>query len=427
MPHNTFKGKRLLILGGMRLSCEIVKMARNMGIVTLVADYNRPEDSPGKQIADEAVDLNITDVDSVTAYIQSNRIDGVIVGFNDMLLPYYAEICERTGLPCYGTKEQFETLIDKKKYKDLCRKFNVPCIPEYELDQPDIVYPVLVKPADNSGARGLTICRDPLQLQQAVNVAREYSRKGKFLIEGYMDGLEVTVFWIFQDEKYYLSGFSNRHMRQDQGTDVLPLPVGYTFPSVFLPKYRAEVEENCKSMFRHLGIRNGMMFMQCKVAEGTCLVYDIGFRLSGSLEYKLIRKVAGYDPLEMMIRFALTGKMSEDDLSKKAVPEYSAYPYNVSCLCAPGKIRSITGLDQVRDLPGVIDVVPAYEPGEMITERMRGQLSQIAVRVLGVADRKEEVFPAMRKIHDSLQIICEDGRDHLLPGIESYDVHNYIL
>lgn len=411
----------------MRLSCEIVKMARNMGIVTLVADYNPPEDSPGKQIADEAVDLNITDVDSVTAYIQSNRIDGVIVGFNDMLLPYYAEICERTGLPCYGTKEQFETLIDKIKYKDLCRKFNVPCIPEYELDQPDIVYPVLVKPADNSGARGLTICHDPLQLQQAVNVAREYSRRGKFLIEGYMDGLEVTVFWIFQDEKYYLSGFSNRHMRQDQGTDVLPLPVGYTFPSVFLPKYRVEVEENCKSMFRHLGIRNGMMFMQCKVAEGTCLVHDIGFRLSGSLEYKLIRKVAGYDPLEMMIRFALTGKMSEDDLSKKALPEYSAYPYNVSCLCAPGKIQSFTGLDQVRDLPGVIDVVPAYEPGEMITERMRGQLSQIAVRVLGVADRKEEVFPAMRKIHDSLQIICEDGRDHLLPGIESYDVHNYIL
>ncbi len=427
MQNNIFKGKRLLILGGMRLSCEIVKMARNMGIVTLVADYNRPEDSPGKRIADEAVDLNIKDVDSVAAYIRSNRIDGVMVGFNDMLLPYYAEICERSGLPCYGTKEQFETLTDKKKYKDLCRKFNIPCVPEYELDSPDIVYPVLVKPTDNSGARGLTICRCRRQLEQVISIARRYSKQEKILIEEYMDTPETTVFWIFQDGNYYLSGFSNRHVKQNQGPDVLPLPVGYTFPSVFLPKYRAEVEENCKSMFRYLGIRNGMLFMQCKVAEGTSYLHDIGFRLSGSLEYKLIRQVSGYDPLEMLIRFALTGKMSEDDLSKKAVPEYSAYPYNVSCLCAPGKIRSFIGLDRVRDLPGVIDVVPAYEPGEVITERMLGQLSQIAVRVLGVAERKEEVFPAMRRVHDFLRIICEDGRDHLLPGIESYDVHNYIL
>ena len=104
------RGKRLLILGGMRFSCEIVKTARGMGIYTLVADYNKIEDSPAKQIADEAVDLSVIDVDAVVSYIKSHNIDGVFVGFNDMLLPYYAEICEKSGLPCYGTKEQFETL-----------------------------------------------------------------------------------------------------------------------------------------------------------------------------------------------------------------------------------------------------------------------------------------------------------------------------
>ena len=46
-------GKRLLILGGMRFSCEIVNTAKALGIYTLVADYNKIEDSPGKQIADE--------------------------------------------------------------------------------------------------------------------------------------------------------------------------------------------------------------------------------------------------------------------------------------------------------------------------------------------------------------------------------------
>ena len=90
-------GKRLLIMGGMRISCEIVRKAKEMGIVTIVADYNPVEKSPAKVIADEALNLNITDVDAVVKTIEEKRIDGVLVGFNDMLLPFYAEICQRTA------------------------------------------------------------------------------------------------------------------------------------------------------------------------------------------------------------------------------------------------------------------------------------------------------------------------------------------
>ena len=169
--YQELKGKRLLVLGGMRISCEIVEKAQAMGIYTLVADYNTIEDSPGKQIADEAVDLSVIDVDAVVNYVKKNNIDGVFVGFNDMLLPYYAEICEKAGLPCYGTKEQFDTLISKDKYKALCRQFGVPTIPEYDLNDSSIEYPVLVKPVDNSGSRGITICNNRQELEDAVAVA----------------------------------------------------------------------------------------------------------------------------------------------------------------------------------------------------------------------------------------------------------------
>ena len=136
-------GKRLLIMGGVHFSCEIIKKAQSMGIYTLVADYNKIEDSPGKQIADEAVDLSVTDVDAVVNYVKNHNIDGVFVGFNDMLLPYYAEICEKCDLPCYGTKEQFETLIAKDQYKALCRQFGVPTIPQYDYNDENIKYPFL--------------------------------------------------------------------------------------------------------------------------------------------------------------------------------------------------------------------------------------------------------------------------------------------
>lgn len=425
--NQNLKGKRLLILGGMRISCEIVLKAREMGIYTLVADYNKIEDSPGKQIADEAVDLSVIDVDAVVAFIKGNNIDGVFVGFNDMLLPYYAEICEKAGLPCYGTKEQFETLIAKDKYKALCRQFGVPTIPEYDINDEHIQYPVLVKPVDSSGSRGITICHNRRELDEAVAVGRKASKSDKVLIERYMDGREVTVFWTFQDGNYYLSALANRHVKHNQGQDVIPLPVGYTFPSVYLPKYRAEVEENCKRMFRHLGIKDGMMFMQCKVENGICYVYDIGYRLTGSLEYKILERVCGYNPLEMMICHALTGKMGEESIADKAVPEFKTPAFNVSCLCAPGTIKAITGIDEVKAFPEVEDVVIAHAPGETITEQMRGLLAQITVRVLGSVEDKEHLLPVMQKIDNTIHIVGSNGEELLLPGIEYGDIEGYVI
>lgn len=421
------KGKRLLILGGMRISCEIVKKAQAMGIYTLVADYNKIEDSPGKQIADQAVDLSVIDVDAVVNYVKNNRIDGVFVGFNDMLLPYYAEICEKCGLPCYGTKEQFETLIAKDQYKSLCRQFGVPTIPEYDINDKHIKYPVLVKPVDSSGSRGITICHNREELVQAVEVGRKASKQGKVLIERYMDGREVTVFWTFQNGNYYLSALANRHVKHNQGDDVIPLPVGYTFPSVYLPKYRKEVEENCKRMFSHLGLKNGMMFMQCKVEDDTCYVYDLGYRLTGSLEYKILERVCGYNPLEMMICHALTGKMGEESIADKADPEFKTPAFNVSCLCAPGTIKEITGIEEVKQMPEVIDAVIAHFPGETITEKMRGLLAQITVRVLGAVPTPNDLLPAMQRIDNTIHIIGEKGKELLLPGIEYSDIEGFVI
>lgn len=425
--NNNLEGKRLLILGGMRISCEIVRKARQMGIYTIVADYYPAEKSPAKAIAYKAIEVSVTDVDAVAAVIRQENVDGVFVGFNDMLLPFYADICKKAGLPCYGTKTQFETLIAKDKYKALCRQFGVPTIPEYDINDENIKYPVLVKPVDSSGSRGITICHNRQQLDEAVEIGRKASKAGKVLIERYMDGREVTVFWTFQDGNYYLSALGNRHVKHNQGMDIIPLPVGYTFPSVFLPKYRAEVEENCKRMFRHLGIKDGMMFMQCKVENGTCYVYDLGFRLTGSLEYKILERVCGYNPLEMMICHALTGKMGEESIAGKAVPEFETPAFNVSCLCAPGTIKEITGIDEVKALHEVEDVVIAHAPGETITEQMRGLLAQITVRVLGSVESKDRLLPTMQKIDDTIHIIGTEGEQLLLPGIEYSDIEGFVI
>lgn len=204
MINKNLKGMRLLVMGGMRISCEIIQKAQELGVIVGVADYNTVADSPGKQIANEHYEVNITDVDAVVELIKKEKFDGVFVGFNDMLLPYYAEICSKANLHCYGTKEQFDILINKDKYKSLCREFNVPTIEEYSIGDSTIEYPVLVKPCDSSGSRGITICHNAEELKVAYDKALNASKSKRALIERYMDGREVTVFWVFKTENTIL-------------------------------------------------------------------------------------------------------------------------------------------------------------------------------------------------------------------------------
>lgn len=427
MSKNDLEGKKLLILGGNNMSKEIVYQAKNMGVKTIITDWYDTNKSPVKLLSDNYWNESIEDYDKLAELIKENHIDGILTGFTDSYLIHYARLCKKVGLPCYGTEEQFECMTDKMKYKELMRKFNVPTIEQYSLDSENIKYPVLVKPTDGSGSRGITICHDYKELNEAVEKAKKTSKKGAVVIERYMAGREATIFWLFVDGKYYLTMIGNRHVKQSQKGNIIPLPVGYTFPAAVTEKYVAEVENNTKEMFKSIGIKNGMMFMQCKVEDDTCYVYDIGYRLTGSVEYKLQDALFGYNPLEMLIRFALTGKMTEENLTGKIDALHLKPCYNVSCLCAPGTIKEIKGYEDVKSIPGVVDSVLSHFPGETITEAMKGLLTQITVRVLGGVEDKSQLCPTMQKIEECISIVGEDGRNLLLPGIENSDVEGYVL
>ncbi len=422
------KGKRLLILGGSRISCEIIRHARAMGVITAVTDYYPLEKSPAKQMADEAYYEDTSNVDRMAEFIKEQKFDGVLTGFTDSVLPYYAEMCEKAGLPAYGTKEQFEVFIDKQKYKKLMREFDVPTIPEYKIDLnnfdatiTDIVYPVIVKPSESSGARGITVCYSKEELKAAMDFASNTSEDKEVLVERYIDEPEATIFWLFVNGQYYLMMIGNRHVKHNQ-EGVIPLPAGYTYPSSVQPRFLAETAPKMEKMFRSVGITNGMMFMQCKKVDGVCWVYDIGYRLTGSLEYYNLKKMCGYDPLDMLIRFALTGDMGEPDIARKADPYFGGkYTYNVSLLCKPGKIAKITGLEEIEKLPGVIKVVVAHPEGDEITHKMKGLLAQITVRILGKADDIESMKNEMLEIQRLAHVISDTGEEMILPGMEESD------
>lgn len=417
------KQPRLLLLGGMKISCEIVRAAHKLGMFVGVTDYNKPENSPAKQIADAWYMVSTTDVDAVVDLIKKEDYDGVFVGFVDVLLPYYADICKKAGLPCYGTREQFEMFVDKSKYKQLCREYGVPTIAEYDIElikdeqrKGEIEYPVIFKPADSSGARGITICYNESQLTEAYDKAIGSSVSKTAILEKYLEGEEATVFWFFENGRYHLSMIGNRHM-QPTKPGVIPLPVGYTFPSTLTEAYIRDVKPAAEKMFKSQGIHTGMMFMQCKIVDGTCYMYDIGFRLTGSLEYKILEATCGYNPLELLIQYAVSGKI-DDNIRTKVDPYLNGkIGWNISFLMNSGRISTMSDPKALLKIDGVVDAVVAHEVGEEIKPEEIGLLKQICLRVLGASESKDKAISTIREVTNQFTLADGNGESLLLPPL----------
>ena len=162
-----FEGKKLLILGGNALICDIVTKAQEMGVYTIVTDWNTPEVSPAKRIADEYWMVSLSDTEKLAQMVKERQIDGIFTNYADSYLPYYARLCEATGLPCLATEEQIEVISNKDKSKQLCIDHGISVSKRYRVSSiedidnlTDITFPVLTKPVDNSGQRGIFVCRD---------------------------------------------------------------------------------------------------------------------------------------------------------------------------------------------------------------------------------------------------------------------------
>lgn len=419
--------KTLLVLGGTMLSCEIIRQAKKQGARVYVTDYLKS--SPGKKIADKSFMVSTIDVVAVVELIEQEKIDGVLTGFIDMLLPYLFDICQKAGIPCYiSSKEQIYVTTEKNQFKALCKRFGVPVVDEYEVQAPftvqntsDIKFPVLIKPVDNSGAKGIYICNTLEELQENYPKSLTFSKNKHVLIERYITAREATIFYLVQDGEITLSSMADRHMRRFK-EGIIPLPIAYTFPSKYLQQYQNKLNDKVISMFKSIGIENGMIFIQTFVGEEGFIIYEMGYRITGSLEYKIIEAVNDVNPLQCMVNYALTGKMSDERLSNKLNPNHTKLGANVTILIRPGLISKIKGVDNVNNNPKVLDLILSYNEGDKLPLESLGTLSQVVARAFIIADSKEELLKVINYIENEIDVLDENGislviRDNSLEGV----------
>ena len=373
-----WQNKRLLVLGATRLIGEIVSEAKRYGAFVAVADYF--ENSPAKKIADEALLIDATDVKKLAEYVTENNIDGVLTGFADSLLPSYIELCTMTGLPCYLNEEQLRFTTNKSFFKELCREFEIPVIREYAHND-KLNFPLLLKPVDNSGARGIYICHNQDEFCVAKEKALSFSKSKQILIEDYLTYREATAFYVFVGGDAYLAALADRHVAPVKD-GVIRLPTGYTYPSLATSKFMAESNPKFTALFKKLNVQNGIMFLQGFLDDENCFIpYESGFRPTGSLEYNIFEAVCGYNSLAMLINFALTGQMATEDMVKKINPFFPENAYNISCLMKPGKIVDIEGREKLESLSDVKHCFYSYQEGDELGEENWGRLAQIFLRL----------------------------------------------
>jgi biotin carboxylase len=404
--------KKLLLLGGTAISRQILWTAKELGYNVYVTD--NIADSPCKKLADKSFNISAIDVDSVVNLIKSEHINGVITGYADVLLPYYVEICEKANLPCYANSDAITITTDKQLFKQKCIDFNIPVVPEYSFDDVmngAVEYPLIVKPVDNSGARGIYICSNLAEFDINYQKALSFSKSKHVLIERMMTGKEATIFYYLHEGKIYLLGIGNRWM-YEQDSEHLKLPVGYTFPSDNISSFLERQNGNIVKMFRSLNMKEGMAFMQTFIDNDSYVVYEMGYRLTGSIEQHLTDKIYKFNHLKQLIKYAV-GDMIETETVENLDPNKCCMA-NVTLLLTIGRIGEIVGIEDTKNIPGVCHVYCSYDTNTQIEQSVIGTLAQVGVRVLLTADNQEQLLERMDQVKDTIHVYDESGKDMII-------------
>ena len=431
MLSKEMKGKKILLLGGVGAAMDLAELTRRNGVFLGVAGYN-----PGvilHQIADAVHDVDALDVEAIIALCESEHYDGVISNSSDLFSSYAARIAKQLGWYAPYTVEQLRMSTDKKYFKDVCRMYGVPVPKEYCIENADsvglndILYPVIVKPVDNSGSRGISICSNAAELKRGMAVAKQASRCGRFLIEEYISSDEINVTYICQDGDIQLAAIHDRYFNKTQ-ENCLRVPDMYIYPSKYTDIILEKYNETVIHMLKGIGLKNGSLFLQACVRNNQVYFYEAGMRLNGCKTYQILEVENDYNTLEHLIAYALTGSMGEHvDFTPKFRRWYATW----NLVGRPGGIcQTFIGKQELESYPWVIKASTRYQKGDRIPLSTKGTLGQLVGRFHLYGDTREQLLERIDTMQRLFHIQDPDGAEVLLTPHDVEDLRqklNYEL
>lgn len=413
-------GRKIVVLSGSEVNSKIVKAAKELGVYTIVVDYLPLEVSPAKQIADEHWEISYADYEKLIPLCMENNVQGIVACSAEATqLPYY-ELCHRLNLPCYASKEQFDILTNKRFFKELCSEYEVDVIPEFnkrDIQNKEVKFPVVVKPVDNGGSKGQTICNDYDELENAIRFAESESASKGVIVEKYIGGknsFQVTYFFVNGEAFVIRTADGYKGSRKDNMDRVAQCSVS---PSIYTQAFFETANEKIVRMLRSIGVDNGPVMIQGFFDNGVFRFYDPGRRFPGT-DYELIyREVFGVDLMQMMIEYALTGKMPGNELSNQNAGLNGKLALVLFPTICAGKIGRIEGIDIIRKDSKIRSVVQKHFIGDTI--KWTFTTVQRIFDISFLSENMEEAISTIHHIQENIHVFDIEGNNMIWSSFDT--------
>lgn len=414
------QGKRLLIVSSDANDLEIVNAAREMGVYVVCCDrYENWDVSPAKKAADAAWNVDYTDIETVKALCEKEKIDGVLAGYGEDRVYAACKISNAIGTPFYATEEQIDITRNKRLFKETCARYGVRVPKEYCFSLPmsaedmaAIEYPVIVKPSDNGGRKGITICYDEAQLKEAIELAIAFSKDGNIVVEEYLSGIEMSSVYTMKDGEISLSCVNDKYSAGSEGYQAALCGFVVT-PSRFYEQYVREIDPGIKHMLRSIGAKNGMAYFQHIATPKGIVPFEMGYRINGNNDFKVIRKYNGIDYMKMLISHSVSGDMG--DSLEKDNPLFGEYACTYVVQLNAGKISKVdySGIEKRENID---DIFIWKNAGDTVIESSTNTHKCGMIKFH--AQTVEEIYETVNAIHEKVLILDENGDSMLMNRFE---------
>ena len=364
----------ILLLGASQDQLAAIHTAKRMGIRTLVVD--RQPDAPGFALADEAAAICTKDTASLKALCDTSRargypVDGVLVMGSD-IPQVVAELAEYLGV--IGPTRETARLATHKRLMKECFAANGIPIPWFKKAESAaqvheffhaLGRPLVIKPVDRAGSRGVARITTAAHIDQLFAEAEKQSLCGEVLVEEYLEGLQISTETLVWKGKGHTVGFADRNYEMLERFAPRILENGGAVPSSVSPAQRRAVESIVERAAMALGITDGVAKGDIVLTAEGPKVIEMAARLSGGdFSETLIPLGCGVDIIEAAISIAIGRPLDISTLK----PCWSRAVINRYFFPPPGRLRAISGIEEVAAKDFIRKLQFWYKPGDLLPE-----------------------------------------------------------
>lgn len=310
--------KKLMILGGSRYAIPVIKAAHDLGAYVITCDYL--PDNIAHKYSDEYCNVSIIDKEAVLQAAKDCNIDGIMSFACDPGVVTAAYVAERMGLPFQGSYESTKILQDKGLFREFLIEhgFNCPHAKRYDNEQApfnDLDYfnwPVIVKPVDSAGSKGVTRVDRPEDLKQAINNAISCSIGKTYIIEDFLtfEGYHSSTDVFTVDGKIKFISYSDQLF--DSHADNPYTPAQIIWPSTMKKQHQDYLTSEIQRLMSLLNMKTGIYNIETCVGKGgKPYIMEVSPRGGGCKIAELQTLAFGIDLIEADVRKALGYPLNE--------------------------------------------------------------------------------------------------------------------